>query len=108
MGPTGCGKSKVRMDILFSCSLVLTLRKIIDNLTGSTDWSGSTLKSFTQKVRWIRTTCPHGASVVLVDTPGFDDTERPDTEILGMIGEWLEQTWVTDEPSLIKMRLTKS
>ncbi len=31
-------------------------------------------------------------SLVLVDTPGFDDTTRTDMEILDMIGAWLEKT----------------
>jgi hypothetical protein len=33
-----------------------------------------------------------GSPVVFVDTPGFDDTYKADTEILGMIAEWLVKT----------------
>jgi predicted GTPase len=30
-----------------------------------------------------------GHPVVFVDTPGFDDTDKSDTEILSIIAEWL-------------------
>jgi len=33
-------------------------------------------------------------NIVLVDTPGFDDTTRPDSAILGMIADWLKATSV--------------
>lgn len=32
------------------------------------------------------------SKVVLVDTPGFDDTNKPDLEILEMISAWLDKT----------------
>jgi len=32
--------------------------------------------------------------VVLVDTPGFDDTFKPDIEILRMLADWLTETVV--------------
>jgi hypothetical protein len=31
--------------------------------------------------------------LVLVDTPGFDDTHRSDMEILQMISDWLKNTY---------------
>ena len=31
--------------------------------------------------------------VILVDTPGFDDTERSQADILKLLGEFLQQTW---------------
>ena len=49
----------------------------------------------TQKVRAIRIKVEVAGSneeVVLVDTPGFDDTYRSDLEILEMIAEWLKDT----------------
>lgn len=33
-----------------------------------------------------------GQPVTLVDTPGFDDTYKSDTEILSLIAEWLVKT----------------
>jgi hypothetical protein len=32
--------------------------------------------------------------VVFVDTPGFDDTFKSDTEILTTIADWLVEAWV--------------
>jgi len=32
--------------------------------------------------------------VVLVDTPGFDDTHKPDYEIFGMVAKWLKNVSV--------------
>ncbi len=32
--------------------------------------------------------------VVLVDTPGFDDTHTSDTKVLNMIANWLKDTSV--------------
>ncbi|KAL6401444.1 uncharacterized protein AUP68_15314 [Ilyonectria robusta] len=52
------------------------------------------LKSCTQEVRVHR--CrqlePH-ATVYLVDTPGFDDTDRKDSDILKEIASWLTKTY---------------
>ncbi|KAF9530137.1 P-loop containing nucleoside triphosphate hydrolase protein [Crepidotus variabilis] len=79
MGPTGSGKSN-----------------IIDMLSnGHTHWSGSTLKSVTTKVRSTTAKIPIGSGeqkITLVDTPGFDDTTKSDTEILEMIAEWMADT----------------
>jgi hypothetical protein len=32
-------------------------------------------------------------SVVLIDTPGFDDSDRTDADILSLIAEWLKQSY---------------
>lgn len=32
--------------------------------------------------------------IVFVDTPGFDDTNLSDAEILKKISDWLKRTWV--------------
>ncbi|KAF7168904.1 hypothetical protein CNMCM5623_001810 [Aspergillus felis] len=52
------------------------------------------LQSCTQEVRIHR--CKHfspHANVYLVDTPGFDDTNRKDTDILKEIATWLTETY---------------
>lgn len=36
----------------------------------------------------------YGDRIVLVDTPGFDDTTRSDMQILEIIGKWMAQTYV--------------
>ena len=55
-----------------------------------TNGVGHTLKSFTNQVTaikfWDQGSKRH---VVLVDTPGFDDTFKSDLDILNMISDWL-------------------
>jgi predicted GTPase len=34
-----------------------------------------------------------GQNVTLVDTPGFDDSKRSDTEILSLIAQWLQTSY---------------
>jgi predicted GTPase len=52
----------------------------------------------TQKVRAVRIPVESSLAglakeIVLIDTPGFDDTTRSDLEVLRMIAEWLNQTY---------------
>ncbi|GAB1318342.1 hypothetical protein MFIFM68171_08552 [Madurella fahalii] len=49
---------------------------------------GNTLKSCTQEPQVVRFEVD-GHPIVLVDTPGFDDDERSDVEILEIIAKWL-------------------
>ncbi|KAJ3556000.1 hypothetical protein NP233_g12077 [Leucocoprinus birnbaumii] len=80
MGPTGAGKSY-----------------FIDLLTGQPGRRArNTSRSVTQKVEAIRIECPgdpEGRSIVLVDTPGFDDTTRSDIQVLELISDWLVVTY---------------
>jgi len=79
MGPTGAGKSN-----------------IIDTLTSQPGRrSGSALASCTKQIQAVRVyEHPKYANrLVLVDTPGFDDTEKSDVEILQMISDWLKKTY---------------
>ncbi|KXN84711.1 Putative L-type lectin-domain containing receptor kinase I.4 [Leucoagaricus sp. SymC.cos] len=81
MGPTGVGKSY-----------------FIDLLTGqSGKRAGHTLKSVTADIQATRVRHPvHGDRVVLVDTPGFDNTTRTDMEIFVMINDWLAKVYKSD------------
>jgi hypothetical protein len=36
----------------------------------------------------------YGSRIVLVDTPGFEDSKKSDEDILRLIGEWLKKTYV--------------
>ena len=65
--------------------------KIIDRLTKETQWAGTTVNSVTRDVRAVRIQLL-GQNVVLVDTPGFNDTHRSDMDVLELIGEWLKTT----------------
>ncbi|KDR74103.1 hypothetical protein GALMADRAFT_269593 [Galerina marginata CBS 339.88] len=77
MGPTGVGKSN-----------------IIDKLTGQDKRVGHSLKSCTSAVGAVRIRGhpKYDDRIVVVDTPGFDDTEKTDQEILQTIAEWLVTT----------------
>ena len=68
--------------------------KIIDILTNQLGRrAGSCLESCTTEVRAVRLfNHPlHGDRIVLVDTPGFDDTNKSDLEILQMVSNWLQK-----------------
>jgi len=63
---------------------------------------GNSLTSCTSTINTFR--LPHAvegplgslgdAKVVLVDTPGFDDTNKPDYEIFEMVAKWLKNVSV--------------
>ncbi|KAG9317983.1 P-loop containing nucleoside triphosphate hydrolase protein [Chiua virens] len=78
MGPTGSGKTN-----------------FINSVTGNTERrAASHLRSDTQDVTASCTISRDGGyRIVLVDTPGFDDTYRPDIDILKTIADWLIQEY---------------
>ncbi|KAF8157122.1 P-loop containing nucleoside triphosphate hydrolase protein [Crassisporium funariophilum] len=81
MGPTGSGKST-----------------FINIATGLDVGIGHTLESCTSTVNTIKLSFPEYSecNVVFVDTPGFDDTNKSDAEILKMIADWLNETYRQD------------
>lgn len=76
MGATGSGKST-----------------FINKASGSTLPVGRGLESCTSEVRTSRSFVVSGRVVTLIDTPGFDDTSRSDTDILTMIAAYLTKTY---------------
>ncbi|KAG8812183.1 hypothetical protein FRC17_002149 [Serendipita sp. 399] len=72
MGPTGSGKSTFVNYAVGECGLAV----------------GHQLKSCTSDVV-IRKTIVNGQSIAFVDTPGFNDTNKSDHEILRKIAEFL-------------------
>ena len=74
LGQTGVGKS--------------TFINQITSLYGKYVVTSSSLDSCTQEVTQVHILID-GMSVCLVDTPGFDDTNRADNEILSLIHTWL-------------------
>jgi len=58
------------------------------------------LHSSTKQVLGFR--CPRplfsGTSVVLVDTPGFNDTDKSDAEIFDQIANWMAKMYVKCVP----------
>ncbi|KAL0948455.1 hypothetical protein HGRIS_011028 [Hohenbuehelia grisea] len=77
MGPTGAGKS--------------TFIDVATRQNGTTVGHG--LTSCTSSIRSVKYTSETGQTVILVDTPGFDDTTKSDTEILNLLAEWLKKTY---------------
>jgi hypothetical protein len=76
MGATGSGKST-----------------FINKASGSSLPVGRGLESCTSEVRTSRPFVVSGRIVTLIDTPGFDDTSRSDTDILTMIAAYLSKTY---------------
>jgi hypothetical protein len=76
-------------------------QKIIDTLTGEKGRrSGRGLKSVTQDLEASRILDHerYGSRIVLVDTPGFDHTNRSNEYVLKLTGEWLKKTYVESNP----------
>ncbi|KAJ6532001.1 P-loop containing nucleoside triphosphate hydrolase protein [Mycena capillaripes] len=76
MGPTGSGKTS-----------------FINTVSGSNLRVGRTLQSCTSTVQLASPFQLGGRWVTLIDTPGFDDTTRSDTEILTRIASFLAATY---------------
>jgi hypothetical protein len=104
MGPTGSGKSAVRITPrhgLFSGPIVNRRgissfvpppplpTQFINLVSGSNLGIGSELESCTKIVQPGNPFILDGRRVVLVDTPGFDDTTRSDIDVLNMIAVFL-------------------
>jgi predicted GTPase len=84
-----------------SDQLEIFLKKIIDTLIGKPGRAVETYTSVTQGLEAIRILNheQYGSRIVLVDTPGFDNSSKTDTEILKLIDEWLVKTYVELDPS---------
>ncbi|KAG6916087.1 hypothetical protein DXG01_008516 [Tephrocybe rancida] len=78
MGPTGCGKS----------TFINTF------LGGIYAQVGHDPESATQQIQYYRLPSPLH-HIVVVDTPGFDDTYRSDREILRRIAVWMAKSYST-------------
>ncbi|KAF9043937.1 P-loop containing nucleoside triphosphate hydrolase protein [Panaeolus papilionaceus] len=77
MGPTGAGKSS-----------------FINRIVGEERTQvGHKLVSCTYKIDIIRYRTQDDSQVVLIDTPGFNDTNLTDFAILVMITDWLAETY---------------
>ncbi|CAM1502632.1 Fc.00g074080.m01.CDS01 [Cosmosporella sp. VM-42] len=76
MGVTGAGKST-----------------FISACTGAEVEIGHDLRACTQNVAIYRYEYSPTVNVYLVDTPGFDDTTRSDTEVLREIADWLYESF---------------
>ncbi|KAJ7285184.1 P-loop containing nucleoside triphosphate hydrolase protein [Mycena rebaudengoi] len=82
MGPTGSGKTESANVLQF-----------INVASGANLRVGSGLSSCTNTVQMAPSFQLNGRTVTLIDTPGFDDTSRSDTDILSMIAAFLALTY---------------
>ena len=64
----------------------------MNRVSGSHLEIGDELESCTSKVQESEEFTLDGNRVVLVDTPGFDDTHKTDTEVLKSIAGFLGET----------------
>lgn len=99
MGPTGAGKSTVwfrcRMLSFTLCNFGLQFINYLfgENVAGV----GKSLSSCTVdlQVLYYPQNSGQEGRIVIVDTPGFDDTYKGDEEILRKIADWLEKSYVS-------------
>ncbi|KAL4062860.1 hypothetical protein J3A83DRAFT_4300977 [Scleroderma citrinum] len=64
------------------------MTQFISKVTG-----GSVLTSCTSGLRVTKCKVMGFANLVLVDTPGLDDTNRSDLEVLNLISKWLKENY---------------
>jgi hypothetical protein len=94
MGLTGAGKSSVSFRCETPHPIRLRHSQFVNTAAGRTEVVvGDDLKSRTRTVQPIRCLHPDGRrNIVLVDTPGFDDINISDSQILRIIANWLKET----------------
>jgi len=66
--------------------------QFISKVTGNVGGVGHDLTSYTSEIKVTKCGDMGFGNIVLVDTPGFDDTTRSDLEILELISNWLKET----------------
>jgi predicted GTPase len=69
--------------------MALTCPQFINLVSGSSLRVGTGLHSCTADIQVSHTFELEGRSVMLIDTPGFDDTSKSDTDILRTISSFL-------------------
>ena len=77
------------------------MKKIIDTLTGEPGKrAAESYTSVTKDLAAFRIMDHerYDSRIVLIDTPGFDDSSRTDEQILELIGAWLKKTYVELDP----------
>ena len=98
MGPYGCGKSQVCFFWIFWFRRSLNGQQFIDCLTQQTNWATHGLVPQNHPVRSIETKMRDSkSSVILVDTPGFDDYTTNAEDILEDVKHWLQNKQVYDK-----------
>ena len=95
MGATGSGKSTVsRVCLVVMTRISPGCLQFINLASGSNLRVGKALKSCTDEVTSADEFTLDGKRVILIDTPGFDDTSKSDADVLKMIAAFLAATSV--------------
>ena len=93
MGATGSGKTSVsRVYPLITTGDSPNCLQFINLASGSNLRIGMGLASCTAEVTLADEFTLDGRRVILMDTPGFDDTSKTDTEVLRIIASFLATT----------------
>ena len=90
MGPTGVGKSTVSSFPSGECLFVNLNTKFINIASDSNLRVSDSLMSCTDKIELSRPFQLDGKEVILVDTPGFDDTAKSDSDVLSLVCDYLQ------------------
>ncbi|TEA13924.1 hypothetical protein C8034_v003990 [Colletotrichum sidae] len=92
--PKGLGVPR-ETDIFIACMGVTGSGKssFISGYCGQQVKVGHELNSCTSVVEVFPFELSPGQTVYLIDTPGFDDTERSDTDVLRAIAHWLNESY---------------
>ena len=92
MGSTGVGKSSVSISFIAAILPLKWPRQLINTIADKPAVQvGDDLKSCTSSIEHVIVPHPTDPSrrIILVDTPGFNDTSIPDAVILERIAFWL-------------------
>ncbi|CEL59941.1 hypothetical protein RSOLAG1IB_09225 [Rhizoctonia solani AG-1 IB] len=95
-GATGTGKTTVINSLIYFIIKSLTVysfTQFVNDASGEMLEVGNDLESCTQEVTPTKTFQVDGQGVILFDTPGFDDTQLSDTEILQRITAFLTSSY---------------
>ena len=93
MGATGSGKTSVSREYPpVTIRSLLGCPQFINLASRSSLRIGLGLESSTTEVQLTDEFSLDGRKVILIDTPGFDDTFKSDTDILEMIAAFLATT----------------
>jgi len=89
---------------MFPTAVKLTLAQFITRAVGTDVGIGHSLSSCTSSINTFRLPLAvegspraglrNNTKVVLADTPGFNDTNRSDSETMDMLKKWLKNTLV--------------
>jgi hypothetical protein len=89
MGATGSGKTTVRTLRNYGLNRYQIHLQFINFASGSDLRVSGGLQSCTNIVQVAQPFMLNNRSVTLIDTPGFDDTTKSDSDILSMIAAFL-------------------